>query len=405
MGVTVEQIRALIQESNKPLLDRLAVFEEKAKHPADDWRARFMADPEGGEGGPRPTRAQRAIKDGNHIGAVVLALAHNDHDVERSAAWAEERYGGENLVSRALAAGDAAGGGFLLGAPTTDDVIELLGARAVVRLLNPIMLPMENGIAEIPKLAGGAQASYTGENQNATSSEPSFAQLRLVQKKLITLVPLSNDIVRFARPGSEQIITDDIVNAMARREDLAFIRDDGLQDTPKGLLNWALAANRFNANGTVNLANVTDDMRDMVDALEGADVRMIRPGWLMAPRSKNYLMTVRDGNGNYAFRDELLAGTLWGWPFQVTTQIPTDLGGGSNESEIYLVDFADAVIGEATEMIIDSSSEAAYWDTSQGAVQAAFSRDQSVIRAIAQHDFGMRHDASVVVLEAVLWGT
>ena len=137
-------------------------------------------------------------------------------------------------------------------------------------------------------------------------------------------------------------------------------------------------------------------------ALRNANVRMIRPGWLFSPRTEHYLMTIRDGNGNFAFREDMLAGKLWGYPFGVTTQIPDNLGGGSDESEIYLVDMADSVIAESTNLIIDVSSEAAYHDG--GNVVSAFSLDQTVIRVIASHDFGMRHDASVAVLSAVKWG-
>src|SRR4029453_3798299 len=109
-------------------------------------------------------------------------------------------------------------------------------------------------------------------------------------------------------------------------------------------------------------------------------VRMLRPAWILSPRSKMYLMTVRDANGNFAFRDEMRAGGLWTFPFGAKTQIPENLGGGGDESEIYLVDMADAVIGDATSIIIDSSTEAAYHDGSQGI--AAFSQDQTVVGPI-----------------------
>jgi HK97 family phage major capsid protein len=123
----------------------------------------------------------------------------------------------------------------------------------------------------------------------------------------------------------------------------------------------------------------------------------------MSPRSEHYLMTVRDGNGNFAFRSEMLAGRLWGYPFGVTSQIPENLAvTGSSESEIYLADFADVVIGEASTLVLDVSDTAAYHDGSN--VVASFSLDQTVIRAIERHDFGMRHDASVAVLTDVDWG-
>ncbi|MDX1812649.1 MAG: phage major capsid protein, partial [Gammaproteobacteria bacterium] len=93
--------------------------------------------------------------------------------------------------------------------------------------------------------------------------------------------------------------------------------------------------------------------------------------------------------------------TLWGFPYGSTTQIPSNLGVGANESEVYLVDMADAVIGEAADIMLDISTEASYVENST--VKSAFSKDETVVRAISEHDFGMRHDASVSVITAVKW--
>ena len=115
-------------------------------------------------------------------------------------------------------------------------------------------------------------------------------------------------------------------------------------------------------------------------------------------------MTIRDGNGNFAFRQEMLTGKLWGIPYKTTTQISINLAyTGTAESENYLADFADCVIGDADEIIIDASPNAAYYDTASAAVVSSFSRDETVIRAIARHDFGMRHDASVAIHPDVDW--
>ena len=72
-------------------------------------------------------------------------------------------------------------------------------------------------------------------------------------------------------------------------------------------------------------------------------------------------------------------------------------GGGS---ELYLVDFDDMVIGESQNLIIDASTEAAYDDN--GTVRAAFSLDQTVIRAIEEHDFAARRAEAIVVITALI---
>lgn len=339
---------------------------------------------------------------GISIGKLIRTLAAGRGDPFRAEQIATKWFGADNATSKALAAGDATAGGFLVGEEMSAEVIELLYPMTVVRGSNPVMMPMSRGNLTLPKLNGGAASNYIAENQNIIPSEQNFATVQLVFKKLVTLVPVSNDLLRFASYNADSIVRDDLIMSMSVREDLAFLRGDGLQDTPVGIRNWAIAPNILVANPTVNLDNVTKDLGDMVLALEVANVRMIRPVWFMSPKTKQYLMTVRDGNGNYAFRDEMLRGTLWGFMFKSTTQIPSNLGGDSDESEVYLVDMADAVIGESTSMTIDASSEAAYFDGAQ--VQSSFSRDQTVIRAIAEHDFVMRHDLSIAIMTEVTWG-
>jgi HK97 family phage major capsid protein len=213
---------------------------------------------------------------------------------------------------------------------------------------------------------------------------------------------MSNDLLRRNTHGADTIVRDDMVAGIGSTSDAAFIRAIGSQYTPKGLRYWCPSANVIPANGTVNLANVTVDLGKLWLALANANVRFLRPGFIMAPRTYMYLANVRDGNGNFAFRDELLRGRLMTYPFKFTTNVPVNLGGGTNESELYLTDFADVVIGETETLEITSSQEAAYHDGSN--VVAAFSLDQTVVRAIIEHDLVMRHAESIAVLSAVTWG-
>jgi len=91
---------------------------------------------------------------------------------------------------------------------------------------------------------------------------------------------------------------------------------------------------------------------------------------------------------------------LRGKPLRTTTQVPINLGSGS-DSELYLADFANVVIGDSEGITLDVSSEAAYFDGSN--VVSPFSRDETVIRAIQQHDIEIRQDFAVAVLTGVTW--
>lgn len=340
------------------------------------------------EKGEMAARFVRAIAAGKRIGVSPMEVAG--------------RMWGDDLLARAMAAGIGASGGFLVPEEYSAEVIELLRPIAVVRSMNPVILPMPGGNTTTPKLTGGANAHYVGENADITAADPQLGTLRLTARKLAAIVPISNDLLRFSSPQADAVVRDDMVAAIAIAEDQTFIRGPGSDFSPKGLRNWALSSSLIAANATVSLANTITDLNKLVNALETANVRMLRPGWLFGPRTKNYLNTLTSAQGAFVFRDEMNGGKLLGFPFRSTNNIPQNLGGGGDDSEIYLVDFADAVIGEVPGLIIDVSQEASY--TVDGTnFTSAFSQDQTVIRVIEQHDFGMRHDPSVAVLTAVKW--
>lgn len=346
-------------------------------------------------GADNPTREK-----GDAVSRMVRSLAAAKGSAREAAHYCEQTIH-DAEIARALAAGSGSAGGFIVPEQYSAELIELLYPASAVRRMGARVIPMPGGNLTLPKLTGGATAAYVGENSNMTKTEQTFGQLKLSAKKLAALVPISNDLIRFSSPSADAIVRADLIQSIATKEDSEFLRGDGLGLGPKGLRHWAPAANVLAVNATVNLANVTTDLGKLELALMGANVRMIQPGWIMAPRTRVYLENLRDSNGNVAF-PEIAQGRLKGYPFAMTTQIPVNLAvTGTGESEIYFVDFADVVIGEVPGLILDVSSEAAYYDGS--AVVSSFSQDQTVIRVIVQHDLGMRHDASVAVLKDVDW--
>lgn len=332
---------------------------------------------------------------------MIRALAAAKGDAEKAAAYAKKTFGDEEL-SKALSASDAAGGGVLVPTEYSTDLIELLRPMAVVRRMGAVIMPMATGVVSIPKITGGGSAQYVGENMPIPTTQQTFGNVVLTWKKLATIVPISNDLIRYSSPAADAIVRDDLVSAMAQREDLAFIRDDGTNNKPKGIFYWIPTDNKIAATAPVTVQSVVNDLGKLELALKNANVRFIRPGFIMSPRTEAYLKNLMNDTGNYIFKQEMMAGRLNGYPYAVTTQIPQNLGVNGNETEVYLVDFADAIIGEAQQLIIDASQDAAYVDG--GNVVAAFANDQTVIRVIAEHDFAMRHEESAAVLTGVTWG-
>jgi HK97 family phage major capsid protein len=313
-----------------------------------------------------------------------------------------ERNLGDKLMARTLAAGIASSGGFLTPEELASEVIDLLRPRSVIRSAGPRILPMPSGNMSVGRINVGAQASYVGENQAAATGDETFGQVRLSARKLMARVGISNDLIRFASPQADALVRDDLVKQVAVAEDQAFIRGPGTQFSPKGLRYWAPTANVIPANATINVTNTIADMASLVTALMNASVPMGKPTWLVSQRTWNYLYDARDSVGGFLFRNEMDRGVFRNYPMKWTQNIPQNLGVGANESEVYLVDFDEFMIGEVPGIIVDASSVASY--TPDGSTMvSAFDNDQTVIRVIEQHDCAMRHDAAVAVLTGVKW--
>ena len=374
------------KEQNEALYQRLS---ERQGQPA------VIAAAQGGGAAPGYEPTEKGMFFGRYVMCLALAKGHR----AEAARIAAQKFGPEDPVTKAMAAGDATAGGSWIQPGYSDEVIELLRAQSVVMSLNPILINMETGTVAIPKITGGSTAYYKAENSDGTTSALTSGDVNLVARELMALVPVGNQLLQFAR-NADQIIRDDMVSAVAVRGDQAFIRGDGAANTPRGLRYQAAADNIVAANGTVNLANTTTDLGKCMLGLKNANSRMIRPGWIMAPRTEIYLSTVRDGNGNAVFRGEMAEGKLFGFPFKSTTNVPITLS--ANQSELYLVDFADVVVGETGGIAVEVFDQGTY--VVGGTTYSTVQRNETLVRALVQHDIGVRHDGSVFVLNEVTWG-
>jgi HK97 family phage major capsid protein len=115
---------------------------------------------------------------------------------------------------------------------------------------------------------------------------------------------------------------------------------------------------------------------------------------------------VQNALGVYVYRTELDQGKLLSYPVMTTTQIPVNLwdpaGANKDCSVVFLVEMTEDMILDSMSLELAVSREGTYVDAA-GNTQSAFTNDQTLIRAIAEHDHQMRHDAAVAVIEFVRW--
>jgi len=307
-------------------------------------------------------------------------------------------------IAMALSTVTPGAGGVLVPENFATEVIEALRPKSVIRRMGAVRLPLNNGNMTLSRITGNTSVGYIGTETDIPTTGMTFDDLKLSAKKASAIVPISNDLLAFSgvNPLIDQQVANDLTVSMGLSEDLHFIRADGSGVLPKGLRYWAPASNVVAQPASTTLADLDLFLGGLMLRLETANVDLAACGWLMAPRTIRWLQSLRDGNGNKAY-PEIDQGKLKGYPYALTTQIPTNLGANANESEIYFVNFADCYIGEEQQLVISFSQEASYKD-GEGNWVSAFQRDQTLVRVIAKHDFGPRHVESVAVGTGITWG-
>ena len=331
---------------------------------------------------------------------ITRALAAGKGNVSSALAVATSMFGENHPATKALAAGLGSAGGFLVPNHYSGEVIDLLRPIAQVRKAGPILMPMQGNI-QVPRLNAGSTASYVGENTDVVASQPTFGMIHLNSRKLAAVVPISNDLLRNSSPAADTVVLNDIVRGMANAEDAAFLRSDGSSNTPKGMSHWANPANITSSAGTTD-ANIDTDIRFCLASLLNNNVLMTNPAWFMSPRTRLFLEFLRNPTTEQLVYPEVsLKHQLKGYNIFETNNIPNNLGGGT-ATELTLADMADAVLAEEQGIELLLSDSASYYNGST--LVSAFSQDQTVIRAIAKHDFCLRHDRSVSQVTGITWG-
>jgi len=204
--------------------------------------------------------------------------------------------------------------------------------------------------------------------------------------------------------GMDRIIRDDLLLAMTTVEDAQLIRGAGSANAPKSLYDIAVAAgSNFDAAAGTSPTVVAVEavLRGLIQKLEGSNVSTKGAYFNMNSTVKNFLMFLRDANGNRAF-PEMRDGLLLDKPFLDTEAIPGNLGAGSNESEIYLSQPTGLYLGENDSMQIESTDTGSY--QVGGALVSTFANDSVAYKITSRHDFEARHLKAVAVAEAVQWG-
>jgi HK97 family phage major capsid protein len=329
----------------------------------------------------------------------------------RKAAAAEAKKLGYGRVEKIFTSGTlTAGGSFVQDTLMVSEWIELLRNKTVIRKAGARQITVPGGGAlRIPRQTGAATAYWVGENEPATLSEPTTEQATWSPKKLMVLVPVSNRMVRaVGAVDAEMFIRDDALNVHALEEDRAFLRGLGSDNSPRGIRYRVAAANVYaetvTTEGSPTLTEIDNELEGMLKLLETGNALndQSKPVWFMSANPKYKLRSIRDTNGNAVYVDEMNQGKLKGHPFFSTQQIPQNLGGDGDESELYLQDMNSVVISDFQNMEVTFHPDGAH--VVGGTQITGIGQDASILRVVSETDINLRHDVSGAVVTELSWG-
>lgn len=345
----------------------------------------------------------REYEPGQQVAMVAMGVAATHGSSQSLPEYIEQNFQDLNMAA-ALDTSTPAQAGYLVQEQHSSDFIDMLKPRTVIESMGARHVPMPNGNLTIGRKAGRGQAGYGAEGADIIATKGSVGQAKLSAKKLTALTPISNDLIRQSSMSAVNFVRDDLVDSVALTKDLALLRSDGSGDSPTGIRYQAASGNVIDASALSNSASLAevDAHLDMcLLKLRLSDAPMLDCGWVMSPSVFTYIAGLRDGNGNKVY-PEMQMGMLKGYKIRFTNQVPENLGVGGNESEISFIDFSQVIIGDTYNVQIAVSTDASYKDGAE--LVSAFSRDQTVMRIITEHDMLLRHPEAAAIISGVKWG-
>lgn len=263
----------------------------------------------------------------------------------------------------------------------TQNFIELLYKRMVVRQAGARVLTGLVGDILLPKMTGGATTYWVAENTALTAvSAQTFTQLLMRPKTLGAYTELSRKLLIQESMDVEALVRDDMAMQIALALDKAAIMGTGAPaEIPTGILSTS-------GIGNVSCGGVAPDYADLIElwsdvAVENADFGSL--AYLMNAKMAGCLMQ-RYPNSTGGDTPILVGGPqggrIIGFPVYVTNQIPntftsSDVSTGGALTAIIFGNFNDLIIGQWTG--VDVSIDPYTYSTS-GTVRVVMLQDVDI---------------------------
>lgn len=292
---------------------------------------------------------------------------------------------GAELEQKAMGSTPLSSGGILIPVPLAATVIDLARSQTRILQAGARVVPMSTATLRYARQTQDVAPGWTLEGNNIPVSAVALDSVTFNAHKLAVLVPVNNELIEDAA-NVDGVIEQSIARAFALELDRTGLYGTGVAPQPQGL-HGIIPAEPAGGAPTYDL------LLQAVETIQGAN---FNPNAVVYnPRTGFSLEKQKNTQGNYLVAPPSVAALAK----YATNQVVTNLGTGTNESQAFVGDWDQLALGLRASLQIEVSRDAAYFDGT--AVQAAFSRDQTVFRAILRADWQVLRTAAFVEITGI----
>ncbi len=293
--------------------------------------------------------------------------------VNKGNAGAQERMAkalGQDV--KAMSSLTDAAGGYLTPTIIGSEIIRLRDAAATLRpLFSQITVTSDS--YQLPAVTGGLTVGWVAELAEKPVSDLTFGQITTSVFTAAGLAAASNQLLADSRPSVDGLINFELAKRLAILEEKAFLNGSGTGQ-PRGILN---------TSGVGTTALTSTAVLDLLDAILTAATAVetahqeYPTAIVLHPRTWNRIVAAREtstsaqyiiGEGANAqgrrASDARPARSLFGIPVYTSSNVPTNLGTGTNESRVIVGVFSEGLILDRQGITLDES-EHVYFTSNQ----------------------------------------
>ena len=206
-------------------------------------------------------------------------------------------------------------------------------ASLMVEAMGATILRNLTGNLDLPRLNASGTAHWISEHTDTTRSDPNFKKASMGPKTVSAEYEVSRRMLLQSNEALETILRNDLGYLLAQGLDRAAIRGGGANE-PTGVLGTA-------GIGTVTGGPLDSDITaDMIAALEADDVTGTA-AFLTNPAVMKVARKTKDGDGHVIPMSEIFHGER----VETSTQVPGDIGTGSDKNALIYGEWASLYIG------------------------------------------------------------